>query len=72
MMRSDALNLHVCPVGTEMTDTKQIPVSDVCSTDKSKLKEFLVHKTISQICSTYKEESKGFIVNERSTEEEES
>ena len=42
MMRADALNLHIYPVRTEMTATKQIPNSHVCSTDKSKLKEFLV------------------------------
>ena len=42
MMKSDALNLHVYPVRTEITSTNQIPTSHVCSTDESKLKEFLV------------------------------
>ena len=52
MMRSDAINVHVYPVRTEMTATKQIPTSRVCSTDKSKLKEFSVNETLSQICYT--------------------
>ena len=46
MMRADALNLHVYPVRTEITATKQIPVLHVCSTDDMKLKEFLVNKTL--------------------------
>ena len=44
----------------------------VCSTDDSKLKEFLVDKTLSQSCSINKDESKSIIVNECSTEEDES
>ena len=72
MMIADALNLHIYPVRTEMTAIKNIPISHVCSTDESELKEFLFNKTISQICSTDKEESKGTIVNECSTEEDES
>ena len=71
MMRSDALNLHVYPVRTEITDTKQIPISHVCSTEKSELEEFLVEETLSQICYTNEEESKGIIVDKRSTEEDE-
>ena len=70
MMRADVLNSHVYPVRTEMTATKQIPTLHVCSTDKSKLKEFLFYKTLLQICSTDKDESKGIIVDEFSTEEE--
>ena len=38
MMRADALNLHVYPVRTEMTATKQITASHVCYTNKRKLK----------------------------------
>ena len=49
-MRADALNSENYTVRTEMTGTKQIPASHVFSTDKSKLKEFLVNKTLSQIC----------------------
>ena len=72
MMRADALKLHVYPVRTEMTATKQIPILHVFSTYKSKLKEFLVDKTLSQICSMDEDESKGIIVDRCSTEEDES
>ena len=44
----------------------------VCSTDESKLNEFLVDKTLSQIFYTDKDESKGIIVDEFSTEEDKS
>ena len=71
-MRSDALNLHVYPVRTEITAMKYIPTLHVFSTDDSKLKEFLVDKTLSQIRSTDKGESKGMIIDECSTEEDES
>ena len=46
IMRADSLNLHVYPVRKEMTATKQIPTSHVCSTDESKLKELLVNETV--------------------------
>ena len=72
MMRYNVLNSHVYPVRTEMTATKKIPTSHVCSTDKGKLKDFLVDQTLSQICSTDEDESKGIIVDECSTEEDES
>ena len=72
MMRADALNLHVYPVGTEMADMKQIPILHVCYVEESELKELLVNKNISQICSTDKDKSKGIIFDECSTEEEES
>ena len=72
MMRDNALNSHIYPVITEMTGTKQIPTSHICSTDESKLKEFLVEETLSQICSTDEEKSKGIIVEKCSTEEDES
>ena len=71
-MRADALNLHVYSVRTEITPTKQIPTSHICSRNESKLKEFLVDKTLSQICSTDKDESKVIIVDKFSTEEGES
>ena len=71
-MRADALNSYIYPVGTDVTATKYIPTSHVCSTYESGLKEFLVGKTLSQICSTEKDESKGIIVDECSTEEDES
>ena len=35
MMRSDALNSHIYPVRTEITATKHIPISHVCSNDKN-------------------------------------
>ena len=72
MMIADALNLYNYPVRTDMTATKQILTSHVFSTDKSKLKDFLVDETLSQICSTDKDESKGIIIDEFSTEEDES
>ena len=72
MMRSDALNSHGYPVRTEMTATKQITTSHVCSTDERKLKDFPVNETISQSCSTDKDKSKCIIVNKYSTEEDES
>ena len=52
-----------------MTATKQILTSHFCSTDESKLREFLVEETLSQICSMEKDESKRIIVNECSTKE---
>ena len=69
MIITDALNSQVYPVRMEMTATKQIPISKVCSTDRGKLKEFLVRETLSQICSTDEDESKGIIVDECSTDE---
>ena len=36
MMRYDALNSHVYPVTTEITDTKKITILKVFSIDKSK------------------------------------
>ena len=56
MMRADSLNSHVYLLRTEMTATKQVPISYVFSTDEIELEEFLVEKTISQIC--YTEEDK--------------
>ena len=46
MMRADALNSHVYPVRTEITDTKQILPSPVCSTDEIKLNYFLVDENV--------------------------
>ena len=68
MMRADALNLHVYPVRTEMTD----PSLHVCSTDKIELKEFIVNKTLLQRCSMDKDKSKGIIVETWSTADDES
>ena len=72
MMRSDALNSHCYPVRTEMIAMKHIQTSQFCSTDESKLKEFLVDKTLQHSWSTDKDESKSIIVNKFSTEEDES
>ena len=52
-MISDALNLHVYPVRTEITATKQIPVLSLCSTYKSELKEFIVDENLLQVCSHF-------------------
>ena len=72
MMRYYALNSHVYHVRMEMTVTKNISTSYVCSTDECELKEFLLDETLSQICSTDEDESKGIIVDKFSTEEDES
>ena len=72
MMRDDALNSHVYPVITEVTATKQIPTLHVCSTEESKLKEFLVDENLLHICSTEEEEPKDIIFNKCSAEEDES
>ena len=71
IMRADALNSHVFPVRTEMTGTKQITISHVCSTDKSESEQFLVDENLFQVCSTYKDESKGIIIDKSSAEEDE-
>ena len=55
-----------------MNSTKQIPISHVCSTDESELKDFIVDKNLSQICSTDEDESKSIIVDKCSTKEDES
>ena len=47
-----------------MTATKQIPISHICSTDESELKEFLVNETLFQNCSTDEDKPKGIIVKE--------
>ena len=64
MMIADALNSHIYHVRMEVTDTKQIPISRVCSTDESESVEFLVGKNIFQVCSTDKDKSKSIIFNE--------
>ena len=66
-MRADSLNSHGYPVRTEMTGTKQVPVSQVFSMEESELEKFLFGKTLLQICSTDEDESKVIIVDERST-----
>ena len=45
MMRSDAFNLHVYPVITEMTGTQQIPILQICSTDKSGSERIIVDES---------------------------
>ena len=54
-MRCYALNLHVYPERMEMTGTKQILISQVCSTEERESNEFLVGETLSQVYSTDKE-----------------
>ena len=56
MMIADALNLHVYPIKTEMTGTKHIPTSHVCSKENRKPKGFLVDKNLPQIFSMHKDE----------------
>ena len=68
-MISDAFNLHVEPVRTEITGTQRIPILQVCSLDESKSKGIIVDKTLSQVCSTNESESERVITNESSTVE---
>ena len=42
MMRVDFLHLHVYPIRIEITGTKQILISYVCSKEESESEEFLV------------------------------
>ena len=72
IMRADALNSHSYPVRTEVTATKNILTSHICSTDESELKEFPLEEILSQICSTDEDKSKGFIVDEFSTKDDKS
>ena len=55
-----------------MTAKKQISTSHVCSTVESKLKKFLVNKTLPQICFTDEDKPKGIIIDKYSTDEDES
>ena len=52
-----------------MTGAKQIPISNVCSAEQNKSKEFLLNKNLLQICSTDEDESKIIIFDESSMEE---
>ena len=72
LMRDDALNSHGYPVRTEITATKQIPTSHICSTDESKLKYFPVNENLLRSCSTDEDESKCIIFKKCSTEGDES
>ena len=72
MTRYDALNLDNYPVITEMTGSKYILISQVCSTDDRESKEFLVDENLMQVCSTDEFKSKSMIVYESSTEESKS
>ena len=56
LMRADALNSHVYPVGNEMAGTQHNSISHVCSTDERKSEEFLVEENLSQVCSTEEDE----------------
>ena len=47
MIRSDALNLYIYSVRMEITAAEYILILHVCSTNDSKLEEFLVNKTLS-------------------------
>ena len=72
MMRSYDLNSHVYSVRTEMTGTKCIIISHVCSVYKRESEEFPVEETLLQVCSTDKDKSKSIIVDAISMEESES
>ena len=62
-MKKDKAEYTITKKRTEITDTKNSLTSNVCYTDKSELKEFLVNETFSQICSTNKDEWRGIIFN---------
>ena len=68
-MISDALNLHVYPVRTEMTGMQRILISHVCGLNESELKGIITERNLSQVCYVDKRESENFIVNESSTED---
>ena len=68
MMRTDALNLNVYPVITEMSSKKHIPILFICSMEDSKSEEFLVDNTLSQVWSTDEGGSKIIIADETITE----
>ena len=72
MTRADYLNLDIDTLRTEMTGTKQIPISHFCYTDEIKSKEFLADEKLLQVCSTDEVKSESVIVDESSTEESES
>ena len=55
-----------------MTNTQQIPISQVCVSDESESKEILANKNLLQVCSTDKGKSEIVIVDEISTKERES
>ena len=57
MTISDAFNFHVEPVKTEETGMQHIPISHVCSSDKSKSKGIIVDEKLSQVCFTDASES---------------
>ena len=59
IMRADDLNSHVYPVRTEMTGTKQILISYICSTDESESEDFLVDETLLQVYSTDEDKPKA-------------
>ena len=52
MVRSDAFNLHVDPVRTEINDTQNIHISHICSLDEIKSKGIIADKNLSQVFST--------------------
>ena len=47
MMRADTFNSRVDPARTEITRSKQIPISQVCSSDKSKSKGIIADENLS-------------------------
>ena len=52
MMGDDSSNSYFEPVRTEMTGTKQIPISRDFDSEDTKSKEILLDETISEMCST--------------------
>ena len=69
MIRADALNSHVYPVRTEMTDTQQIPISHICDLDESESKGINHRQKLIASMLYGRDQSERFIVDKSSTEE---
>ena len=49
MMGAHVLNSHIYPVRIQITATTLITISHGCSTDKSKIKDFLAHINVLRV-----------------------
>ena len=72
MVRTYAFNLHVEPVGTEITGTQHIPISHVCSLDDIRSKGIIGDRNLLHVCYMSESESEIVIVDEISMEESKS
>ena len=62
MMIFYALNWNIDTVRTEITGTQQIPITHICSMDKSKSKELLVDKTYRRYVLQTRTNKKGLLL----------